>query len=103
MKLIIKVADIPQILEAVDKIIERDPSADRLFAMYSTIDPSDVIRKLKFIDSNNKNLYCPNGPSYSWGRIANEVELSYEEYEVVTLILRVMRNLRENKDLWYVL
>ena len=101
MKLSIKVTDIQQILNAVEKIREKDPHANSMFAMYSTIDPADVIRKLKYNDSYNKNLYCPNGPSYSWGNVALIVELTYEEYGVVTMILRVMRNLRENKDLWY--
>lgn len=101
MKLSIKVADIPQILEAVEKIREKDPHAGSMFGMYTSADPYEVIHKLKFIDKNNKNLYCPNGLQHSWGRIAHEVELTYEEYDVVVLILRVMRNLRENKDLWY--
>ena len=101
MKLGIKVSDIPQILEALEKIREKDPHSGAMLAMYTIIDPYDVIHKLKFIDKHNKNLYCPNGSDHSYGRIAQEVELSYEEYDVVVLILRVMRNMRENKDLWY--
>lgn len=101
MKLTIKVTDIPQILEAVEKIREKDPHAGSMFGMYTSTDPYDVIHKLKFVDKHNKNLYCPNGSDHSYGRIAQEVELSYEEYDVVVLILRVMRNMRENKDLWY--
>lgn len=54
MKLSIKVTDIQQILNAVEKIREKDPHANSMFAMYSTIDPADVIRKLKYIDSYNK-------------------------------------------------
>ena len=101
MKLSIKVSDIPQILEALEKIREKDSHSGAMLAMYTTIDPYDVVHKLKFIDKHNKNLYCPNGSDHSYGRIAQEVELSYEEYDVVVLILRVMRNMRENKDLWY--
>lgn len=101
MKLSIKVKDIPQILKAVEKIRERETSMCSMLGMYTTIDPMDVIHKLQYIDKNNKNLYCPNGPDYSWGAISQEVELSYEEYGVVVTILRVVRNILENKDMWY--
>ncbi|UIW12258.1 MAG: hypothetical protein [Enterobacter phage ENC20] len=100
MKLTILVKDIPRILESLDKIQEKDSHAVNMFGLYSAADPHEVIHRLRFIEKSNDVLYSPNGPSYSWSPIAKEVELTYDEYGVIVLILRMARNIRENKDIW---
>lgn len=103
MKLTMKTKDIPQILTAVEKIREHESHLIPQLGMHTSADPLEVIHKLKFIEKSNKVSYCPNGLTYSWGEVANEIQLTYEEYSVVVLILGIARNLREGKDIWSLL
>lgn len=99
MKLSILVKDIPRILEALDKIREKDPHAFNMFGMYSAADPQEVIHRLRFIEKSNDVLYSPNAKLFMVP-IAKEIELTYDEYGVIVLILRMARNIREDKDIW---
>lgn len=100
MKLIINVKDIPQILASLNKIMENDSCAINTMGMYTSADCAEVIRHLRFVEENNTNLHGTNGPDTYYSPIAKEIELTYDEYSVVVIILRMARNLRENKHAW---
>lgn len=100
MKLIIKVNEIPAILVSLEKIRAIYSFPFSMMSMYTNTDPSEVIDKLKFIHESNQVVYCPNGSRHSWSGLAQDIELTYDEYTVVVMILRMARNIHEDKPLW---
>ncbi|UJP30715.1 hypothetical protein phKl35c1_88 [Klebsiella phage Kpn35c1] len=98
MKIIVKVKDVEKILREVDRIGRE--GLDYLEG-FNSIDINLLFAKLRCVVNANKEvgLYCPNGPTYTWGNISQDIEFTFEEYAVIIDTLKMGRNIRENKNM----